>query len=203
MVPDRQNRGGGGWRSGEAPVTNHQLLDKVNGAYSCITREKSTGRSSPSQQDWEIVNSRELCICTAFREKKAPKPREKRSKSVVPEGSRGRGPRVQSSHCPAQASASGRGSQWPQALPLQSGWLSWSPGSSRRGTAEVGALPQAAWSSSVVLHGHVLQQLSPSLQISSRKCLQQIKPLKGNHKYRGGLSAAIRPVSWFITTHAK
>lgn len=51
----------------------------------------------------EIVN-RELCICIVFRDKKAAKPGEKKWKSVVPEGSRGRGPRVQSSHCLVQAS---------------------------------------------------------------------------------------------------
>lgn len=117
----------------------------------------------------EIVNNRQLCICIVFREKKAAKPGEKRSRSVVPEGSRGRGPRVQSSHCLVQASAPGRGSQWLQALPLQAGGSPGSPGSSSRGTAEAGALPQAARSSSGVLHGHVLQQLSPSLQISLRK----------------------------------
>lgn len=74
-------------------MTNHQLSDKVNGGSSCITREKSTGRKKLSLTAGlrEIVNNRELCICIDFREKKAAKPGEKRSKSVVPEGRWGRG----------------------------------------------------------------------------------------------------------------
>lgn len=72
----------------------------------------------------EIVNNRELCI--VFREKKAAKPGEKRSKSMVPEGSRGRGSRVQSSSCLVQEKASGRGSQWLQALPPPARVAAWS-----------------------------------------------------------------------------
>lgn len=148
-----------------------------------------------------MVNNRELCICIVFREKKAGKPGERRSKSMVPEGSRGRGSKVQSSGCLVQESASGRGSQRLQALPptarvaALSQALLGALSAAGHALQSWGASPQTTWSSPGMLHNRVLHQLSPSQQISSRKCLQQIKPLKGNHKYRGGLSAAIRPAS--------
>lgn len=137
----------------------------------------------------EIVNNRELCICIIFRETKAAKPGEKRSKSVVPEGRQGRGSRMQSSGSLVQEKASGRGSQLLQSLPPTAGVAAWSQAPLGALWAAEGALqgwgisPQTAWASSGMLHSHILHQLSPSWQISRRKCLQQIKPLKGNHKY--------------------
>lgn len=126
----------------------------------------------------EIVNNRELCICIVFRGKKAAKPGEKRSKSVVPEGSRGRGSRVQSSSSLVQESVSGRGSGrggCKHCLPQSGGCSAAAGGALQRW----GASPQAACSSSVMLHGHLLHQFSLSWQISSRKKFKANKTFEG------------------------
>lgn len=53
QVKERYLTEGGGWRS-EAPVTNYvPPVDEADGGFSCIMREKSGGRGTPSRWDSE------------------------------------------------------------------------------------------------------------------------------------------------------